>query len=285
MASRSTDPPDGGSQALLRAAARLLRPLVRLLIAHQITYPTLSRLTKGLYVEVARDEFALPNRPMSQSRVSLLTGVHRKDVRTMWDEPRPANTVPASVSLGSQIVRLWSTDDRFLDANGRPRALARTPQTSDEPSFDELVNAVTQDVWPRVILDEWFRLGVVQLDGQERVALQRDAYVPEHGFDEKVFFLGRNVGDHLAAGGANVQGREEPFLEREVHYRELRPESVEELSRMARELGSDALQKINRRGAQLKKRDERDRDAKHRVAFGVYFFNELEKPGDEDTTS
>lgn len=280
-----TEPESGGLQGvpatLLSAAARLLRPLIRLLIAHHVPYPSLAKMLKGLYVEVARDDFRLENRPMTQSRVSVLTGVHRKDVRALWEEASPAKAAPSHVSLGSQVVIRWATDPRFVDGEGRPRALTRTKGTPEAPGFDDLVASVTQDVWPRAILDEWLRLGVTQLDAEGCVVLQRDAYVPEHGFEEKVFFLGRNVGDHLSAAVANVEGREHPFLEREVHYLDLSPDSVAELAELAGDAGADALKRLNQRGAELKKRDASKRSATQRIAFGVYFFSEPTEGDDE----
>ncbi len=273
--------PGAVSRALLSAGARVLRPLVHLLIANQVTFPALAKMLKGLYVEVAREDFRLDDRPMSQSRVSILTGVHRKDVRSLWAEPSPSSAAPESVSLGSQVVILWMTDPRFTTADGKPRPLARSKESTDAPGFDDLVTAVTQDVWPRSILDEWLRLGVAEIDADGNVVLARDAYVPERGFDEKVFFLGRNVGDHLSAASANVLGRAEPFLEREVNYLQLTPTSVRELSSLAREIGSDALEQINRKGHELKKRDADDSSADQRIAFGVYFYSE-QAPSEDD---
>ena len=72
--------PGGPSPALVRALRKLLRPLVRLMLAHGITYPYLSDLLKGLFVEVAEQDFRLDAKAPTDSRVSLVSGVHRKDV-------------------------------------------------------------------------------------------------------------------------------------------------------------------------------------------------------------
>ena len=72
--------PGGPSPALVRALRQVLRPLVRLMLAQGITYPYLLELLKGLFVEVADKEFRLDARPPTDSRISLVSGVHRKDV-------------------------------------------------------------------------------------------------------------------------------------------------------------------------------------------------------------
>ena len=66
-------------------------------------------------------------------------------------------------------------------------------------SFETLVASVNTDIRPRAVLDEWLRLGVVQIDDSDQVCLVVDAFVPEKGLDEKAFLFGQNIHDHLAA--------------------------------------------------------------------------------------
>ena len=120
-AANSGDPP----AALMAALRRILAPLVRLLMAHGITHSAISRLLKTVYVDVAERDFALPGKPLSDSRISLLTGVHRKDVRALRGAPADLQAVPASVSLGSQLVARWLSEKPWVDRDGRPRELPR----------------------------------------------------------------------------------------------------------------------------------------------------------------
>ena len=53
LESNSTEPGPGASPALVLALRRLLRPLVRLLLARQLTFRFVSELLKGVYVEIA----------------------------------------------------------------------------------------------------------------------------------------------------------------------------------------------------------------------------------------
>ena len=64
----------------------LLRPLVHLLLSKQITFPILTTLLKELYVEVASEEFQIEGKRLTDSRINLLTGIHRKDVRRFREE-------------------------------------------------------------------------------------------------------------------------------------------------------------------------------------------------------
>src|SRR3972149_9569723 len=68
------------SRALSAAVTTLLRPLVRLLLRNGASYGTFSDLAKRVYVDVATEEFGIPGRKQSKSRVSILTGLSRKEV-------------------------------------------------------------------------------------------------------------------------------------------------------------------------------------------------------------
>jgi uncharacterized protein DUF6502 len=259
--------------SLLRALRHLLRPLVRLLVARGVTYTMLSDLLKEIYVNVAQSDFALEGKRPTDSRVSLLTGVHRKDVRRLRDAaPAKDDTVPEAVALGAQLVSAWTTRREFVDAKGKPRPLPRLSSQGGGRSFESLVESVSKDIRPRSVLDEWLRLGVVELDADDRVVLRTAAFVPRRGFDEMAFYLGHNVHDHLAAAAHNLLGEGRPFMERSVHYDELGERSVEELAELAGRAGMDALNEVNRKAQACETRDRGAAAPRGRMTFGIYFY-------------
>lgn len=263
----------GPPPSLMRAIRRLLGPLVRLLLGHQITLPILTNLLKSVYVEEATRAFPIPGRPQTVSRLSLLTGIHRKDVKRLQNEAQQADAPPASVSLGAELVLRWTTDPKYQSNQGHPIALPRLSGGQSRPSFESLVESVSKDIRPRAILDEWQRLGIASVDAEDRVHLSTNAFVPKHGFDEKAYYLGRNLQDHIAAAGHNMTGDAPPMLERGVYYAKLRPESIEALQNFSTEVGMAALQRINLRARTLQLADENHPDAKHRMRFGIYFYH------------
>ena len=268
-------------RALVRALRRVLRPLVRLLLAHQITYPFLANLLKTVYVELAERELAIPDRPQTISRLSLLTGIHRKDVKRLREEPPLNDAPPPVVSLGAQLVARWTAVEEFLDDDGHPRPLARLPGSANQPGFDELVASVSKDIRARAVLDEWLRLGVVHIE-DDCVRLNIEAFVPKSGFDEKAHFFGRNLHDHIATSAHNLIGAGPSLLDRSVYYDELTPASVDELARLAEKKGMEALQALNRRALALQNRDAGDSAARERMNFGVYFHRAENSDADED---
>lgn len=264
--------PTGPSKPLVAAVKQLLRPFVRLLISKSLGLPALTQILKEVYVEVALNEFPVNGKKQTDSRVSILTGVHRKDVKRLRDAEYEPIVAPKSIGLGALAVARWLGSKETTDKNGLPLPLPRQSESAKGPSFDALIEGISKDVRPRAVLDEWLRLGVARLDKDGRVVLNELAFIPEKGFEEKAFYLGRNIHDHLAAAAHNLLAEGNPQLERSVHYSDLTPESVETLNDAAERAGMQALLAINRMALELAAKDKGRDDATKRVNFGLYFF-------------
>ncbi len=268
--------PNAPSPALLAALRRALAPLVRLLIARAIPFPAAAEILKDLYVDVANRDFPVDGKPQTDSRIHLLTGVHRKDVRRLRATSPADLATPKRVSLATQIISRWTTESVYRDDAGVPRLLPRASAEPEVVSFESLVRSLNTDIRPRVVLDELVRLGVVELAADDHVCLRADAFVPESGSDELAFFFGRNLHDHAAAAVHNLLGGEPRFLERSVAYNHLPEEAVEELATLARQLGMAALQQVNARAMTLQKERSGTPGADRRINFGLYFFSRPE---------
>ena len=267
--------------SLVSALRQLLRPLVRLLLARHLTYPILKEILKEVYVDLADRDFALPDRPQTATRIALLTGIHRKDVKRLRTALGEQESPEAGAPLGAQLVARWLGEPTYLTPSGEPRPLPRRSANGDA-SFESLVASVSKDIRARAVLDEWLRLGAARLDDEGRVALEVEAFVPERGFDEKAFFFGRNVGDHLATGAHNLRGEGPPLLERAVYYDGLDADDVDELAGLAEKLGTEAIRRINRRARELRGDTSALDAASERMSFGVYFFRGPHESDDSD---
>ena len=219
--------------------ARLLRPLVRLCIRRGMTFPALAQLLRELFVNVAEHDFALEGKEQTDSRVSLLTGIHRKEVARLRGAGAPVNETPATLSLTSAIIARWLAAPEFTDAKGDPLPLPRTAN-GDAPSFESLVSSITKDVRPRAVLDEWLDRKLVTINDDENIVLVDTAFVPRGDDERKWHYLGRNLHDHIAAAAENVSGPAPRFLERAVHYDGLSAKLAKRLEGRSRELAVDA---------------------------------------------
>jgi len=270
----------------LKALDRVLEPLIRGLLGMGVTFPLFSRIAKRIYTEVAIKEARAAGAPLTASRISVMTGLQRKDIGQIKEQIAQKREPPANVSLGARLVGIWSGAKTFTDAAGKPVPLPRF--AGRNPTFEDLVRSVSTDVRPRAILDEWLRLGIVEVDDQDLVHLKAEAFVPRQGFDELAYYYGRNLGDHIATSTHNLLGAGAPLLERAVYYDKLTPESVEELARISREIGVEALLRINREALRLADADEGKPNANQRMSAGLYYYagpDEGDKDGDGDDKS
>lgn len=266
---------------LTRALARLLRPLVRLLIRAGVTFPMLADLLRSLYVEVALNDLLADPKARTDSRVSLLTGVHRKEIRR---QRAPATEPePPSLTLSSQVIARWLGTPGLVDAAGRPRPL---PRLGPPPSFEALVSTVTKDVRPRALLDEWLDTGIAALDAEGRVRLEQAAFLPRGGQEEQLFYFARNLHDHMAAASANVAAAGiPPFLDRSVHYDGLSADAAARLAAAGRDAAQAMLLDVNRTALGIADADDAARAGAEkpvptrRVNLGVYLYVEDEQSG------
>jgi len=265
--------------SLLGALRRVMRPLVRLMLRKGVTYAVFADLLKEVFVDVADREFRLDDKAPSDSRISLLTGVHRKDVRRLRHTGDPASmALPENITLGAQLVSAWTSSQPFCKESGQALPLPRLASVGGSVSFDALVAKVSKDIRARVVLDEWLRLGVVRLDEQDCVHLEAQAFVPQKGFDEKAAYLGHNLHDHASAAVHNLSGQGQPFFERSVHYDALAPVSVEALREAVASEGMQALLGFSQRAADLEKHDQPSLEPRQRITIGLYFYTEPTSP-------
>jgi hypothetical protein len=305
----AADTPASPPAALVLALRQALRPLVHLMLARGITYPYLADLLKALFVEVAQQDFRLKDKPPTDSRVSLVSGVHRKDVARLRSELQSEDTpAPAVVSRGAQLVAQWLGSEKYLDENGAPLPLPRFASEGGAQSFEALVASVNSDIRSRVVLDEWLRLGVVHLDDAQRVVLNTEAFVPAQGFEEKAFYLGHNLHDHACAavhnllgeaaaptggprsGSARAPAKFQPLMERSVHYQSLPADQLPAIAKLAQQRGMQALLAVNKLAMQTKEAAEPESTESQaplqRMTFGVYFYTEpVQTPADTASTA
>jgi len=256
--------------ALVKAVSMLCRPLIRLLIEKGITFPQFRELMKTLYIEVATEHFSLDDKKPSDSRIFVLTGVHRKDIKRIRQQGEQEDSITSSASLSAEIIARWNGMAEFLDDKNKPRALLKSGK-GDVAGFEQLVSSVNKDVRPRVILEEWLRLNLVRMKG-DYVVLNKSAFVANKEFKEMAYYLGHNVHDHLASCVSHILVEQEPMLERSVYYASLTEDSVNKLNSIASKKGNELLQHVNKQAIKFYDADKNKADAKYRMRLGVYWY-------------
>ena len=257
--------------ALIKAITMLCKPLIRLMIEKGMPFPQFRDLIKELFVEVADTHFSLDDKKPSDSRIFVLTGVHRKDIKRIRQQDKKQNsTFSSSASLSGEIVARWISIPEYMNENGNPRPLLKS-RTNSGPDFDQLVSSVNKDVRPKVILEEWLRLNIVHLK-DDHVVLNQSAFVTNKEFNEMAYYLGHNIHDHIASCANNILNENTPMFERSVYYASLTENSVNKLRIISDKKSNELLQHLNKQALKLYDEDKFKEDADYRMRLGVYWY-------------
>ena len=264
---------------VLAATRRILRALVRVLLRCGIPYPVFSELARWTYAEVAAREFSLPGRKQTNSRISVITGLSRKEVLRLRRLPMPVDQGSVErFHRGARIVSAWVRERERKDSDTLPGALDFDGPGS---TFTALVAKHGGDVPPRAVLDELVRAGVAERDG-DRVRLVSRAYLPEgDGAEgERVAVLGTDVAALLGTIDHNLQCPvEDRRFQRRVLYRGVPAAALPPIQALAGHRAQALLEELDQllageveRGPDQGQADEPTRQ----VMFGMFWAEEDE---------
>jgi hypothetical protein len=270
----ATLPSEERAALALREVAVVMAPLARWLMRHGVSYSAFASMLKAVFVDAARAELERTGAHPTQSSLSVLSGVHRKDVRALESREHAPGTAlqpVRSVPLASQVFTRWLSEPRFCSRDGRPKKLART---GGRNSFEALARALSQDVHPRTVLDELLRLGLVRLEGDDVVPIGT-AFVPNRRHDEMTALFAANAADHIAAAVHNLTADAPRFLEQSVFADGLGAHSVAHLHECARAAWQAAFSSMVAEANCRLDADAQIADGEaHRMRFGVYYYSE-----------
>jgi len=269
-----------------RAVVLVLKPLLRVLIRHEITVSDFNELVRQAYVDVAYEHFGIRGRKLTHARIAVLTGLNRKEVarlgRLRGDAGRLDKPTP---NRAQRVINGWLSDDEFLTARGKPRVL---PLQGARGSFASLVARYSGDITLGAVLDELLRIGLVSRDSRDHIHLERLGYVPAEDDLEKVRVMAVCAADLLGTAVHNIErGDTDPLFQRQLIYPSVTPEVAEQFRERSASLSAEHLQQLNRLLADLRSAshsDEKKSDAdeqptppespahRRRVGFGIYYF-------------
>lgn len=263
-------------QIVLEMVLQSLRPLVRLLLRHGVTYPAFAAALKRAFLQAAQAELAQRRTKQTDSALTLLSGVHRRDVRNLLRaSPATASALRTSRGIAEQVTARWVGDRRYRTRGGGLRTLPR----AGTGSFDKLVESVSRDVRPRAVLEELKRLGVARED-EQGITLLAEGFAPRAGFDAVAGAFAANLADHAAAAALNLDG-ERNFLEQAVFVDEITEASAARLQKSSVDEWRKAMRKVLAQAQRCVDDDAVKTDPAqrvHRARFGVYYYSKAEEP-------
>lgn len=266
---------DDPKHTLLAAVFKLLQPLVRLLLRYGVPHGSFNELAKRAYVEVAERDFALPGKKQTDSRIAVLTGLTRKDVKDIREAAdQPVGDSAARYNRAARVISGWIQDRSFLDGWSEPMIL---PVEGEGATFTRLVNTYGGDIPVRAVLDELLRVGTVARLEDGRIKLLQRAYVPNSSAADKLAILGNDAALLVETIEHNLScAADAAYFQRKVAYNNLPDEAMPMLRTLAAQHGQAMLEELN---AWLSQQD-RDNNpnvqgsGRNYAGVGVYFFHQ-----------
>jgi hypothetical protein len=166
------------TRPIVSASQRWLRPVARWLLKSGVTWKEFAELSRAVFLEVAEREFGLRGRPTNVSRIALLTGMTRREVRRYRETASPLvadERAEDDLNHASRVLAGWHLDADFIDALGRPRVL---PAEGEGSTFARLVRRYAGDIPVTALTKELLRSGSIErlADGSYRAV--RRFYMP-----------------------------------------------------------------------------------------------------------
>jgi len=261
---------------ILNALLQVLRPLVRALLRAGIGYREFAEVSKAAFVDVATRDYGLRGRPTNISRVAVMTGLTRKEVRRLRDKADAGEqTVVLRSAPMAIILHRWFTESDFTDKQGLPKPL-HFDQGS--PSFSDLVRRFGGDIPPGAMRTELKRIRAIEekQDGS-LVALKRNV-------------SGLDVHEKLITGLAGIlypaaltiahntspDRDEDTWVQRYAVTNCVRNEDVARIKRISSDRLVEFTESIDDLFSAYETLYDKDQDSNSRraVGIGVFYFEE-----------
>jgi hypothetical protein len=266
-------------QEHLRLALRtMLKPLIRLLISQGVSHADFSEAAKDVYVEMAIRHFD-DSEKVNQSRVAILTGLTRKEVKNVIDRAMTATSHGKHFSRPSRVLVGWHSDPKYTGPYGVPLEIPYESAGNDQPSFKELVRAYSGDMAPLQMLKELIRVGAVaQLDNGNYKVLRRN-FEPERLSPELLERFGDVAHNFFSTAAANIEKSEQGagFFERVVYAEEpITKEMIAQFDLYVKTRGQEFLEELD--NWFVRKQEEVNRNQERfDTGFGMFHYVESKK--------
>lgn len=272
---------DTSKNNVLSALLKALRPIARFLMKSGIGYREFAEISKSAFVDVATADYGLRGRPTNISRVAVMTGLTRKEVKRLREKIAAGNQVDmARVIPPAEILSRWHSDHDYLDSAGRPLKLDFDGST---PCFAGLVKKYGGDIPPGAMRTELKRVGAVTEDDRGQLTVQVKDFRPIEKEDQirralalAVYGLALSVNHNLSAGP------EEKWVERLAFSTRIRRGDSARVRRISQDRASELVESVNDLFSAYETiyGDDEPESESTTVGVGVYYFESTDQDAD-----
>jgi len=263
-------------QQVLNTFLLVMRPIVRILLRYGIGYREFVEVVKTAYVDVASSDFGLRGRPTNISRVAVMTGLTRKEVKRLRDKIASGDLIIAVKTTPlADVLHHWHAQSEFTDADGSP---ARLPFSGEDGSFTSLVKAHGGDVPAGAMRTEMKRVGVVREDSSGNLELMDRTFRPDSDHEGLIAVLVHGAYALLSNIAHNTDPTriEGTWANRFAYTQSLRKDDSGQLRRITKNRIAEFAESIDDifMAYEAMSEEKSESDDQHAVAVGVFYFEE-----------
>ncbi len=274
---------DSLKQQVLNAFLLVLRPIIRILLRYGIGYREFVEVAKTAYVDVASSDYGLRGRPTNISRVAVMTGLTRKEVKRLRDKLASGDmSITVKTTPLADVLHHWHSESEYTESSGRP---AKLPFAGDKRSFSRLVKEYGGDVPAGAMRTELKRVGVVEEDSDGNLTAVSRVLMPAADHDNLITTLVHGAYALLSniAHNTDPENVDSKWASRIAFTTKLQKSDSGQLRRIARDRISEFAEAVDDlfiAYEALQSDDGRERGDP--VAVGVFYFEERDESADYD---
>lgn len=255
--------------SMLIACRHFLGPVIRMLLHAGVTYKDFAEVSKRTYVEVAGDEFGIQGRKTNLSRVSILTGIGRKEVSRIREQLASEGPgYSGKMNPATRVMAAWHQDSRFTNTRGAPKPLS-------EDQLIELIEKHAGDIPAGALLKELQRVGAVLAKGNSFVAQAR-SFIPGRFDHDSIRMLGAHLHDLGGTISNNLLDGERGTLrfQRVVSNEAMDARALARFRKLSAERSEELLEHLDDWFMQNEPKGISKSRTRYRSGIGIYFFED-----------
>lgn len=256
---------------IINCLGLLLRPVARFCLRRSIKMQDYLEASKQAFIDIASEELALRGESKSVSRLSVMTGIHRREIDRFLNSESQSRY---GHDLPTRVIGQWQSDKRFLSKSGKPRILEVEGKKSE---FVDLVASVSKNLNPYTVLSELERVSAVERT-PNGLKLVRQSYESAGDIGQGFQLLSEDSNDLIRAVEENVFDRApKTNLHIKTQYDNISPAYLETIRswflEKGRQMHEDARKFLSQFDKDINK-DLKSGEGRVRVALGSYSFTE-----------
>jgi len=259
-------------EKLLDGVFGVVCSIARIFLRYSLGYREFSDISKAAFVQVATDDYGIRGRPTNISRVAVMTGMTRKEVKRIRDLGHGfGDAFLSRRNPLAELLHYWNTDAEYCDSEGDPKAL---PFEGSDISFWSLVRRCAGDIPPGAMRTELKRVGAVHETPDGLLNVVTREHFPKDAKGRLLIGINHGLRQLSATVAFNSDPnqavtRSQKFVDSPMISKRLLPELQKELDRKIMEFAVSIDDRFSEVERESKESSDDDLVS---IGVGIYFY-------------